>query len=207
MMSTHLPFIARTMSPGRAECGPGMFSTAGATASSGVPGASCATVAMAEITVQAPVLSIFICSIASDGLMLMPPESKQTPLPMIARWRPRASRSPSLPERMTIIRGGLSLPCPTARNMPMPSLRARSGSITSIQRPCCFAMARASSARTSGVTSFAARFASRRARLEPSPMIRPRSAARSMAGRSPSAPGATRISSSRTGGAESTFSR
>ena len=26
------------MSPGRVECGPGMFSTAGATASSGVPG-------------------------------------------------------------------------------------------------------------------------------------------------------------------------
>ena len=69
------------MSPGRVECGPGMFSTAGATARSGVPGASRATVAMAEITVQAPVLSIFISSIWPDGLMLIPPESKQTPLP------------------------------------------------------------------------------------------------------------------------------
>ena len=84
-MSTVLPFIAVTMSPGRVECGPGMFSTAGATASSGVPGASRATVAMAAMTVQAPVLSIFISSIRSDGLMLMPPESKQTPLPMSAR--------------------------------------------------------------------------------------------------------------------------
>ena len=109
------------MSPGRVECGPGMFSTAGATASSGVPGASRATVAMAAITVQAPVLSIFISSIRSDGLMLMPPESKQTPLPTIARWRSSASCSPSPPERRTIIRGGLSLPRPTAMNMPMPS--------------------------------------------------------------------------------------
>ena len=56
------------MSPGRVECGPGMFSTAGATARSGVPGASRATVAMAAITVQAPVLSIFISSIRSGGL-------------------------------------------------------------------------------------------------------------------------------------------
>ena len=113
-----------------------MFSTAGASASSGVPGASRATVTMAAMTVHAPVLSIFISSIRSDGLMLMPPESKQTPLPMIARCRPRASFWPSPPERMTIIRGGLSLPFPTARNMPMPSSRARSGSMTSIHRPC-----------------------------------------------------------------------
>ena len=49
---------------------------------------------MAAITVHAPILSIFISSIRSDGLMLMPPESKQTPLPMIARWRSSASFSP-----------------------------------------------------------------------------------------------------------------
>ena len=73
------------MSPGRVECGPGMFSTAGATTSSGVPGARRATVFAATRTVQAPVLSIFISSIRSEGLMEMPPESKQTPLPTIAR--------------------------------------------------------------------------------------------------------------------------
>ena len=56
------------MSPGRVECGPGMFSTAGARASSGVPGARRATVAMAAMTVHAPVLSIFISSIRSAGL-------------------------------------------------------------------------------------------------------------------------------------------
>ena len=37
------------MSPGLVEWGPGMFSTAGATASSGVPGARRATVAMAAM--------------------------------------------------------------------------------------------------------------------------------------------------------------
>ena len=117
-----------------------MFSTAGAIASSGVPGASRATVSIAAMTVAAPVLSIFISSIRSDGLIEMPPESKQTPLPTIARCRPSASVSPFLPERMTIIRGGLSLPRPTARNMPIPSLAARSGGMTSIHRPLRLAM-------------------------------------------------------------------
>ena len=87
------------------------------------------------------------------------------------RWRPPA------PDRRTIIRGGLSLPCPTARNIPIPSSRARSGSMTSMARPLASASARASSASTWGLTSFAARFARRRATLAPSPMIRPRSAA------------------------------
>ena len=71
-----------------------MFSTAGATAMMGRPGASCATVAMAAMTVHAPVLSIFISSIRSAGLMLMPPESKVTPLPTMASSRPRASVAP-----------------------------------------------------------------------------------------------------------------
>ena len=160
---------------------------------------------MAAITVQAPVLSIFISSIRSAGLMLMPPESKQTPLPTIARCRPSASFSPSPPERMTIIRGWLSLPCPTARNMPMPSSAARFSSTTSIQSPLASAMAVASSARTCGVMSLAARFDSRRAMFAPSPMIRPRSAAFDSAAASP--PGAISTSSSRTGGALSLSSR
>jgi hypothetical protein len=204
-MSTNLPFIALTMSPGRVECGPGMFSTAGARTSSGVPGASRATVVMAEITVQAPILSIFISSIRSAGLMLIPPESKQTPFPTSARCRPFASFAPSSPERITIIRGGLSLPWPTARNMPMPSSRARSGSMTSIQSPCFSASARASSARTIGVTSFAERFEIARAQFVPSPMTTPRSAAR--VGAAASSPGATSSSSSSCGGAPSTSSR
>ncbi len=71
--------------------------------------------------------------------------------------------------------------------------------MTSIHRPWRSAMARASSARTSGLTSLAARLERVRARLAPSPMItaalggRPATAAASP-------PGATRISSSRVGG-------
>ena len=160
--------------------------------------------AMAAITVQAPVLSIFISSIRAAALMLMPPESKQTPLPISARLRPSASFSPAPPERMTIIRGGLSLPWPTARNMPIPSSAARFSSTTSIDSPCASAMARASSARTCGDTSFAERLARRRAMFAPSPMIRPRSAPRAA---SPVAPATTITSSSSTGGAASLSSR
>ncbi len=198
MTSTVLPFSAVTMSPGRVECGPGMFSTAGATTRRGVPGARRATVAAAASTVQAPVLSVFISSIRSAGLMEMPPESKQTPFPTSARWRPRASFSPSPPERITIMRGGLALPRPTARNMPIPSSAARTSSMTSIQRPWAAAIARASSARTSGLTSLAARLARLRVRFDPSPMMTPRAAA--AASVDGSAPGATRISSSSAGG-------
>ena len=209
LISTTLPFRARTTSPGRVECGPGMFSTAGATARSGVPGARRATVSIAQMTVDAPVLSIFISSMRSDGLRLMPPESKQTPLPMIARRRPSLSVALSAPERMTIIRGGLSLPCPTARNIPIPSSRARSGSMTSIHSPLASAIARASSARPIGVRSLLARFASVRALLAPSAMIRPRFAPAVAVPFAPVPfePVATMISSSRAGGAVSTSSR
>ena len=69
----------------------------------------------------------------------------------------------------------------------------------------CSATARASSARTSGLTSLEARFDSVRAKFAPSPMTMPRSAA--VVSAAASAPGAMRISSSRTGGAVSTSSR
>ena len=71
--------------------------------------------------------------------------------------------------------------------------------MTSIHRPCRSAIARASSARTTGLTSLAARFDRVRAMFAPSPMISPRSAA--VVSAAASAPGAMRISSSRTGGA------
>ena len=205
LISTTLPLRALTTSPGLVECEPGMFSTAGARASRGVPGARRETVSIAAMTVEAPVLSIFISSIRSDGLMLMPPESKQTPLPMIASRRPRPSVAPSPPERITIMRGGLSLPCPTARNMPMPSSRARSGSMTSIHSPLRSAISRASSAMPIGVRSLLDRLASVRALFAPSPMIWPRLAAASTLAASD--PGATMSSSSSGGGAVSTLSR
>jgi len=103
------------------------------------------------------------------------------------------------------MRGGLSLPRPTAMNMPMPISVARSGEMMSLHNPCFSAMARASSASTLGLTSFEARFASVLASFSPSAMITPRSAAARSEVASP--PGATRISSSRAGGGFSTVSR
>ena len=99
---------------------------------------------------------------------------------------------------MTIIRGGLSLPRPTAMNRPMPMSVAFSGPMTSIHRPCFLARVYASSARTSGLTSFDERLESVRAMFAPSPMITPFSAAFDSA--AASSPGATRISSSSSGG-------
>ena len=154
---------------------------------------------MAAITVQAPVLSIFISSIRSAGLMLMPPESKQTPLPTIARWRPSASFSP-FPARAHARSSAAGCRCPAPRRgtCPCPSSAARV-SVDDVDRTGrARRRSRASSARTCGVTSLAARFDSRRATFAPSPMIRPRSAAFASAAASP--PGAIRISSSRTGG-------
>ncbi len=198
VISTVLPFMARTTSPGRVEYGPGMFSTAGATAMTGRSGASCLMVAMAEMTVQAPVLSVFISSIRSAGLMLMPPESKQTPLPTMASSRPLESVAPAAPLRMTMKRGVLAEPLPTAMNMPMPSASACSGPRMSIWRPCRLARSVASSARTSGLTSLADRCDSRRVALPPSPMIRPRSAAALSRATSPCS--TTMVSTSSTGG-------
>ena len=77
VMSTHLPLSAFTTSPGRVEWGPGMFSTAGATARSRVPGGDPGDRGDGgDHGGRAPILSIFISSIRSAGLMLMPPESK-----------------------------------------------------------------------------------------------------------------------------------
>ena len=97
-----------------------MFSTAGATAHMGMPGASWAAVAMAWMTVAAPVLSVFISPMLAGGLRLMPPVSKVTPLPTRASSRPRASRSRDGSERRAMKRGWLDDPRPTAMNMPMP---------------------------------------------------------------------------------------
>ena len=90
-------------------------------------------------------------------------------------------------------------------NMPMPISVALSASMTSIHSPCSSAIARASSARTAGLTSFEARFDSVRAMFAPSAMISPRSAASASA--AASAPGAMRISSSTIGGVLSTSVR
>ena len=162
-MSTILPLSARTTSPGRVECGPGMFSTAGATARSGVPGREPGDrldrgddrrgAGLVHLHLFHPVgrLDRDAAGVEADALA----DDRQ----VATRG---ASVSPGSPERRTIIRGGLSLPRPTARNMPIPSLAARSG-VDDVDRQAV-ALRRsplASSARTSGLTSFEARLARR----------------------------------------------
>ena len=73
------------MSPGRCARLPGMFSTAGINAVTGMAGFSCAMACMAPITAAPPAMSYFIFSMPSEGLMEMPPVSKVTPLPTSPR--------------------------------------------------------------------------------------------------------------------------
>ena len=76
-------------------------------------------------------MSHFMSSMPPAGLMLMPPVSKVTPLPMNATGLPLALRP--LPEApfhcITTMRGSFALPCATPSSAPKPSfghlLRAR----------------------------------------------------------------------------------
>ena len=164
LTSTVLPFMALTTSPGRCALPPGMFSTMGATAMRGVSGARRATVRAAAITAAAPDLSCFISSIRSGGLRLIPPESKQTPLPTIAS---RRSGCLSQPGSLTaIIRGSCSAPWPTPSSAFMPSAAISGGPSTSTVQPSA-SSCRATSAMRSGKRSFDARLASVRPNSTP----------------------------------------
>src|SRR5579885_613643 len=81
-----LPHMEVTMSPGRWARWPGMFSTAGMNAVTGMAGLSCARARMAPMVAAPPAISYFIFSMPSAGLMEMPPVSKVTPLPTRPRW-------------------------------------------------------------------------------------------------------------------------
>ncbi len=68
-------------------------------------------------------MSHFMSSMPPAGLMLMPPVSNVTPLPMNATGLPLTLRP--LPEApfhcMTTMRGSFALPCATPSNAPKPS--------------------------------------------------------------------------------------
>ena len=83
-----------------------MFSTVGIQPMTLTLSFNCAMAAMAAMTAAAPLMSHFIVSIAFGGLSDRPPESKVTPLPMIAieRFAPLGAYS----SRMR--RGGFAEP-------------------------------------------------------------------------------------------------
>ena len=171
VISTRFPFSAVTTSPGRVACPEGMFSTQAATAWITRPGSSCATVAAASSTAIAPFLSIFISSMPSAGLIEIPPVSKQTPLPTMARRRPSGSFARGAPPERTTMHGGFSEPRPTAISMPAPMRSSSRAPMIRARSPTARARSRASSAMPSGGISFAGRFAQRFVRTVPSAMI------------------------------------
>ncbi len=82
-------------------------------------------------------MSHFMSSMPPAGLMLMPPVSKVTPLPMNATGLPLLLRP--LPEApfhcITTMRGSLTLPCATPSSAPKPSRVISLGPSTSTFRP------------------------------------------------------------------------
>ncbi len=91
-----------------------------------------ASAAISPATTPAPAMSHFMSSMPPAGLMLMPPVSKVTPLPMKA-----IGFDPSLApfQRMITARGSLSLPCATPSRAPKPSFAISLGPSTSTVRP------------------------------------------------------------------------
>jgi hypothetical protein len=84
-ISVLLPVIPVRISPGRKALPSGIFSTQAATPITRRWRPSWVIACMAPITAAAPLMSCFISSMRSAGLMLMPPVSKVIPLPTRTR--------------------------------------------------------------------------------------------------------------------------
>ena len=84
LISTVLPDIDLSTSPSLYDLPDGMFSVQAAMACTSYGTPMSASTPMALMTAAAPDMSIFMSSIAFDGLSDRPPESKVTPLPMSA---------------------------------------------------------------------------------------------------------------------------
>ena len=172
-----LPDIAVTMSPGRCARLPGIFSTHGINAVTGIDGFNCAIARIAPIMVAPPAMSYFIFSMPSAGLIEMPPVSNVTPFPTSPRCAFPLSFSGRY--RSTTRHGGCALPIATPSSAPIPSSRIRASSSTSQSRPNWSAISRADSATPDGPSLFAGSFTNSRVKFCDSPIIRPRSAAAS----------------------------
>src|SRR3546814_11047086 len=83
------PDIEVTTSPGRCAVPDGMFSTRATTPTALTFALRPASAANVPITAPAPPISHFISSMPADGLIEIPPVSKQTPLPTKATGLPQ----------------------------------------------------------------------------------------------------------------------
>ena len=118
-------------------------------------------------------MSIVISSIPCAGLIEMPPVSKTTPLPTIAK----GAWSPPPCQRMTTTLEGLSEPCPTASSARIPRRVSSSSSSTSTSRPSSRIASRRS-AKSVVVRTLAGSFTRSRVKNTPSASAAPDCASR-----------------------------
>ena len=133
IISTVCPDNDFTMSPGRCAPPSGMFSTRPRMPTALTCALRAARAYIAPATAAAPLMSMIISSIRSAGLRLIPPASKQTPLPTNATGgadgfvAPRHCRTANWLSR--------PLPWPTPRSAPMPSVFISASPSTSTCNP------------------------------------------------------------------------
>ena len=131
--STVWPDMVVTTSPGRWAFPSGMFSTMPRIPTALTLALRAARAAMAPVTAAAPPMSVIISSMPSAGLMLMPPVSKQTPLPMNATGAAAGSLAPF--HWITASWLSRTLPWPTPSRAPIPSLAISFSPRISTSRP------------------------------------------------------------------------
>ena len=144
-----LPLAARTISPGRCALPSGIFSAQASTPITLQGSPRRAIARIAPSTSAAPVISSFISPMLSSGLMEMPPLSKVTPLPTKAVY----GASPAPLYCSAIMRGGFSLPRPTASIASMPLSFKSTSSSTVTSSGSSLPIASAASTITWGVTT------------------------------------------------------
>ena len=116
-ISAVLPLYRRTISPGRYDSLPGIFSTDGIIPTTLIESFNSETAFIIPKTVQPPHLSNFISSILSPGFNEIPPVSKVTAFPTSTTGL--SFRFPLLCSKM-ISFGSFLLPLPTAEIPPNP---------------------------------------------------------------------------------------
>ena len=110
------------MSPGRCAAPSGIFSTRPMAPTTLAFALREARACIRPTTQAAPAMSPFMSSMPAPGFSEMPPESKQTPLPMKASGC--ASRAPPF-QRIRTTRLGRAEPCPTPSSARIPSASMR----------------------------------------------------------------------------------
>ena len=153
------------MSPGRIASPSGMFSTSPITPTTLALAFRVASACRRPTTQAAPPMSPFMSSMPAAGLIEMPPESKQTPLPRTTTGLARFARAPF--HRMATRRLSRADPRPTPSRAFMPSLAIAFSSRTVTSTPSV-SSARARSANSVGNSTFGGSLTRSRAISTPS---------------------------------------